>query len=133
MSASRLLTASAMSRTACGSRSVGVASAAMRNALASLFMLHLLLRKLAARGFVARVERSDTRGIEQMRSPDFAGACHRAALRADPLARSGLRISDRVCTIILHDGAILCDPCRRFVKTCPARGVACSPERAAVS
>jgi hypothetical protein len=36
---------------------------------------------------VARVERSETRGGV----PGLRGACHRAALRADPLAPSGLQ------------------------------------------
>jgi hypothetical protein len=36
-------------------------------------------------------ERSDIRGRRHTFIPGFRGACHRAALRADPLAPSGLR------------------------------------------
>jgi hypothetical protein len=39
---------------------------------------------------VARMERSEIRGRRRV-IPGLRGACHRAALRADPLAPSGLR------------------------------------------
>jgi hypothetical protein len=40
---------------------------------------------------VARMERSAIRGRNRREIPGLRGACHRAALRADPVASSGLR------------------------------------------
>jgi len=41
---------------------------------------------------VARMELRDIRGVPRRGRPGFRGACHRAALRADPVAPSGLRV-----------------------------------------
>ena len=73
-------------------------------------ILALLTAVIAVTNIVARMERSEIRDSRDA-GPGLRGACHRAALRADPLAPSGLqprdlpvgRFVDRVVESFLSD------------------------------
>jgi hypothetical protein len=56
---------------------------------------------------VARMERSEIRDSRDA-GPGLRGACHRAALRADPLAPSGLQpLTIRPAQVICPSGGLL--------------------------